>query len=100
MGLGSWRRSRPLIGPMVDKSISFAVLFAVIYETEEVVKGLIHGETLAESVPALGGGGPIGLILVGINMAIALVPFFAYRELSRVLGPGKLQALAFKSREQ
>ena len=99
MGLGTWRRSRPLVWPILDKSISFAVLFIVIEEAEEVAKGLIHGKTFVESIPALGGGGWIGLILIGVNMAIALVPFFAYRELSRVMGPGKLQALLFKPRE-
>ena len=39
MGLGTWRRSRPLIWPILDKSISFAVLFIVIDEAEEVAKG-------------------------------------------------------------
>jgi hypothetical protein len=47
----------------------------------------------------MGGGGLIGLLVVGLNMAIALVPFFAYRELGRVMGPGKLQALLFKPRD-
>jgi hypothetical protein len=100
MGLGTRWRSRPLIWPILDKSISFAVVFIIIHEAEEVLKGLIHGKRLTESIPAVGGGGLIGLLLVGLNMAIALVPFFAYREFSRVMGPGKLQALLFKPRDR
>jgi hypothetical protein len=100
MGLGTRWQSRPLVWPILDKSISFAVVFIVIHEAEEVVKGLIHGKGFVESIPSVGGGGPIGLLLVGLNMAIALAPFFAYRELGRVMGPGRLQALLFKPRDR
>jgi hypothetical protein len=99
MGLGTRWRSRPLIWPILDKSISFAVVFIIIHEAEEVIKGLIHGKGLTDSIPSVGGGGLIGLLAVGLNMAIALVPFFAYRELGRVMGQGKLEALLFKPRD-
>jgi hypothetical protein len=100
MGLGTRWRSRPLIWPILDKSISFAVVFLAIHVAEEVCKGVIHGKGFVESIPSVGGGGPMGLLLVGLNLAIALVPFFAYRELSRAIGPGKLKALIFNSRDR
>jgi hypothetical protein len=98
LGLGTRWRSRPLIWPILDKSISFAVVFLVIHEAEEGLKGVIHGKGFIESLPSMGGGGLGGLLLVDLNIAIALVPFFAYRELSRVMGPGKLAALLFRPR--
>jgi hypothetical protein len=99
LGLGNWWRSRPLIWPILAKSISFAALFLVIHEAEEGLKGVLHGKGFVESLPSIGGGGLVGLLLVDFNVAIALVPFFAYRELGRVMGLGKLEALLFKPRE-
>jgi hypothetical protein len=94
LGLGARWRKRPLIWFILYKSIAFAVLFIVSHEVEEGVKGLVHGKRFIESLPAIGGG-VLGLFVVGLNMAIALVPFFAYRELSGALGAGKLQAFLF-----
>ena len=98
LGLGTRWRSRPLIWPIVHKSISFAVLLLIIHEAEEGLKGVIHGKGFIESLPSVGGGGLAGLLLVDVNVAIALVPFFAYRELGRVMGPGRLEALIFRPR--
>lgn len=98
MGLATRWRDRPLIWPILIRSVAFAVLFIVIHDVEEGLKGLIHGRRVIASIPALGGGGLIGLLVVGVNMAVALIPFFAFRELSRVMGEGKLQALLFKVR--
>jgi hypothetical protein len=98
MGLGTRWKERPLIWPILDKSISFAVLFIVIHDVEEGLKGVFHGNGFIESIPPLGGDGLMGLILIGFNMAIALVPFFAYRELGRVMGPQTLENLLFKPR--
>jgi hypothetical protein len=98
LGLGTRWRLRPLIWPILDKSISFAVLLLIIHEAEEGLKGVIHGKGFIESLPFVGGGGLVGLLPVDLNVAIALVPFFAYRELSLVMGPGKLEALLFRPR--
>jgi len=100
LGLGARFRSRPLIWPILHKSVAFAVLFIIFHDLEDGLKGMLHGKGFIESIPAMGGGGIVGLLLVGLNLAIALVPFFAFRELSRVMGPGKLQALLFKPRER
>jgi hypothetical protein len=99
LGLGAQFRSRPLIWPILHKSIAFAVLFILFHDLEEGVKGMLHGKGFIESIHPMPGG-IVALLLVGLNLAIALVPFFAFRELSRVMGPGKLQALLFKPRER
>ena len=38
----------------------------------------------------------MGVIMVGVLMSVALIPFFAFTEISRVFGPAALQALIFK----
>jgi hypothetical protein len=65
---------------------------------EEIVIGLWKGKTVAESIPKIGGGSPFGIVIAGLIFTVALIPFFAFRELSRVLGKGVLETLLLKGR--
>ena len=60
--------------------------------------GLWKGETLAESIPKIGGGSPLGIVIASLIITVALIPFFAFRELSRIMGKGVLGALFLKGR--
>jgi hypothetical protein len=62
---------------------------------EHLVVGLVERETVAESIPAIGGGGLAGVICVAVILFVAMIPFFAFRNVSRVLGPGRLHAMLF-----
>ncbi|MDR7039532.1 hypothetical protein J2X36_004308 [Methylobacterium sp. BE186] len=86
-------QGRPLIYPILARSCAFAALLVGAYTVEEVALGLWRGETLANSVPAIGGGGISGLASASVIMAVALIPYFAFRELGRVLGRGRLRTL-------
>jgi hypothetical protein len=70
------------------------------YLAEEVVIGLVQGKTAGESLPTFGGGSPGGLASVALLMAISLLPFFAFREIDRVLGPGVLRDLVLARRSK
>ncbi|MFE1598776.1 hypothetical protein [Methylobacterium sp. ID0610] len=84
---------RPLILPIAVRASGFAVLLVCAYTVEEVLLGLWKGHSLAGSLPAIGGGGVRGPVVITLIMAIALVPYFTYRELGRVLGRERLRAL-------
>jgi hypothetical protein len=62
--------------------------------------GVWKGKTFGESLPKIGRGSPAEVIIVALIMAVALIPFFAFRELSRVLGRGVLGALFLHARER
>src|SRR5262245_8959684 len=85
--------NRPLIVPIAYKSIVFAVLLLAAYIAEEIGVGLFHGKTAAESFPVIGGGGPAALLCVTAIMAAALAPFFAFREIARVVGAAEFRVL-------
>ena len=87
------RFNRPLIVPIAYKSIVFAVLLLVAYIVEEIGVGMFHGKTAAESFPVIGGGGSAALICVTAIMAAALAPFFAFREIARVVGEAEFRVL-------
>ena len=47
------------------------------------------------SIPSIGGGTPSGVFFVGVILAVALIPFFAFREVGRVIGERELHSLMF-----
>lgn len=94
--LGRRFEDSPLIYPVLAKSVLFAVVLICFYVLEHVIVGLWQGKPILGDIPELGGGGIRGVFSVGIIMAFALIPFFAFTELSRALGPNALHELLFR----
>lgn len=86
---------RPLIYLALLRSILFAIVFILFDIIEKVLIGVFQGKTVAGSFEAPGGGGVLGAILVAIIVAIALIPFFSFVELSRLMDPGELARIFF-----
>ncbi|WP_411902245.1 hypothetical protein [Methylorubrum thiocyanatum] len=89
-------RGRPLVFPILTRSCAFAALLVSGYAVEEIVLGLWRGKTFAQSLPEIGGGGVSGLASASVIMAVALIPYFTFREFGRVLGRERLQILLFR----
>jgi hypothetical protein len=62
---------------------------------EEVLVGIFKGKTIEDSIPSIGGGSPTGVFFVAIILAVALIPFFALREIGRVIGERELHSVIF-----
>ena len=92
-------QDKPLVYPILFKSAAFCVLLLVFHFAEEIAVGWWHGKSFADSIPQLGGGGIKGTFVIGTILFVALIPFFFYRELCRVLGGANMYALLFKSRK-
>jgi len=91
-------KNQPLVYPVAYKAIAFTALLFAAYVVEEVLVGIWHGKSLAESVPAIGGGTIGGWLAVATVMCVALIPFFAFREMTRVIGRPQFYALCFTGR--
>ena len=100
LNLAARLRGRALVYPILHKSFVLAVVFLLFNLAETVIGGLWKGKSLADSLPKYGSGSPAELIAVAIILAVALIPFFAFRELSRALGKGVLGALLMKKSRQ
>jgi uncharacterized protein DUF4339 len=87
-------KGMPLIYPIIYKAVAFTTLLFAAYVLEEMLIGGIFGKGVLASVPNVGGGlgGAFGLWLI---FCIALVPFFAFKELERVVGPAAFLKLLF-----
>ena len=96
--MGEGFKNRPLVCAILFRSIVFAVLLISFDILEEVLVGLFRHKTVSESIPALGGGGVGGMLLVGLMAFIVLIPFFSFTEVARVLGEDDLFSILFKRR--
>jgi hypothetical protein len=85
----------PLIYPILYKSGLFTILLLLAYVVEDVLVGVIRGGGVAASMPRIGGGMALGFIAVAIVMCVALMPFFAFREIGRAVGPAAFRSLIF-----
>lgn len=97
--LGTRFRNKPLIYPIFHKCFIFTVVLICFHIVESVVVGVLHGNTIANSIPPMFGWNPKGLLAVGVMCFILLLPFFAFREITRVIGLRQMRALLFGPRD-
>jgi hypothetical protein len=79
-----------------DSAHRLAVVLIGFHILENMLKGWWHDRTLLESISGIGGGGIKGVVFLGFMMFVVLIPFFAFRELDRLLGSAVLRTLLFE----
>lgn len=93
-----WFNEIPLFYTFLCKSAVYAVLLISLKTVEETAVGLWRGLSYEESiVVAIGHGTLTGALVLMAMLAVVLIPFFAFTELSKVLGKVELSALLFSS---
>ena len=95
MRLGERVKANPLIYPIVTEALILAVLFIAMHVLEGLIGGWIHGEALAKSVPAIGGGSFWGVTFATFGFFIAMLPFCAFRQITVAIGWPRMRALLF-----
>ena len=91
--IGSRFRDKPLIYSILYKCFTFSLYIIGFHILERVIVGVLRGRTIAQSFPNIGGGSVTGILSLGATLFVALIPFFAFREISRVIGRGALWSL-------
>lgn len=91
--LGNRFRDKPLLYSILYKCFVFTIFFIVVHILEKVIVGVWSGRTIAQSFPGDGGESLKRILSVGATLFVALIPFFVFREISRVIGPGELWSL-------
>jgi hypothetical protein len=98
--VGEQLSEKRLIFSVLFKSAVFALLVLCFEIVEEVVIGMIHGKSLAASIPQMAGGGLEGKALFGVMGFVVLIPFFLYTEVQRVIGEETLHSLILHERSK
>ena len=97
--LGDQANDAPLIYPTLLKAALFSVVLACCKILEDAAVGFFHGKSFSQSIADLGGGTLKGILTLTVLLFVLLIPFFAFGELERVLGEGKLAQLFFHTRD-
>jgi hypothetical protein len=93
--LGDRADDKALIYPVLLKSFLFAITIISFHIVEHVLIAMWHGKSIADSISEFVALKFKGIASMGIIATISLLPFFALRELSRVIGKDKFRALFF-----
>ena len=97
--LGRWFEDKPLIVPTIYKAVIFSVFVLVFRVVEFAIKGLLHGDGLAAALVEFFAQKGLDEVLANLLVVlVALIPFFAVKELGRVLGRERVAALFFRNR--
>ena len=86
IGLGRRLEKAPLLVPTLYKSAVFTVLYLAFHILETTVHAFIHGEHLASNPKMELIYGNANVLSQATFIFLAFIPFFALREVRRVLG--------------
>ena len=98
LSVGRKFEDQPLIVPALYKAVLFSLFVGLFAVLEHTIGGLLHGKGLAGGFHEIMSEGKDELLARCLLTFFAFIPFFAFRELGRVMGNGKLRALFFHHR--
>lgn len=98
--LGRGLEKMPLIYPTLYKSVVFSCFVAAFKVIEHILKDLWHGEGVIDDLLAFSQNGSHEVLANSMVVFVALIPFFAVRELGRVFGGNNIRALFFRRRSE
>jgi len=96
--IGRRLENMPLIFPALYKTVMFTLLVVVFTFCEHGLKGLWTGKGFGSGLLEFLGQGSHELLAGCLVIFVALTPFFAIRELGRVVGTDTIWALFFRAR--
>jgi hypothetical protein len=94
---GERLKQKPLIYPIVYKTVAFTTLLFVAYTLEMMLLGFLGGHGFLASMPALGGS-MLGTMMLWVVFCAALIPYFAFKEFERAVGPDIVRKLLLGGR--
>jgi hypothetical protein len=98
--LGRGLENKPLIIPTLYKTVVFCAFLALFKVLEHGVRGMVKGEGFMDGAAKMWREGVAGLLANTLVVFASLLPFFAVKELARVLGRKMLWDLFFRRSAQ
>jgi len=92
--LGKRHEAKPLIYSCVYKAFLYTLLVFAFHFVEEIIKRLVHGKDIAGAFRDVRLD---ELLARSVIIFCTFIPFFAFRELGRVLGPDKFRAMFLRT---
>lgn len=98
--LGRGLENRPLIIPTVFRVFMFTIYVGVFTMIEHTIRGWLRGKGVVGGLEEFFSKGKYELLASSLVVFFTFIPFFAFRELNRVLGKGRIWAAFFRSGAQ
>jgi hypothetical protein len=95
IGLGKTSENKPLILPTLHKSFVFSLFYVAFLGLESTGHNLLHGRGLFAALDVGFVAEKAELLMRGLVTFFGAIPFFALREVRRILGPDTLRDLFF-----
>ena len=96
--LGCGLEHKPLIYPTLFRTVVFSLFIGAFTFIEHAIKNFWSGKGMGASFVEFYGKELDEFLAGFLVVFVAFVPFFAFRELGRVLGEGKIRTLFFRKR--
>lgn len=96
--LGTRFEHRPLILSTLNKSAVFTFLYLAFHIVESSVRGLWHGQAFLAGLYNAIANKSGELLAMALVLFFAFIPFFALREMRRIIGADRFRDLFFKGR--
>lgn len=90
--------NRPLLYPILFRSAIFSAILVAFYFVEEVLSKLWRGNSVVDGI-GFAGQHFLNVLSIAFIIFVALIPYFAFSELARVIGRDKLRDLLLSSRQ-
>lgn len=100
LGISHKFEQKPLFIPIVYKAFLFTVMVMLFDIIESFVRGLIHHQVFLKAIDDL--QSHVSAVWLGASLLIFLtfIPFFAIKELIRVLGKDSVKAILLERRKK
>lgn len=92
--LGTRLKAQSVITRVIGRSVLFTILFIAFDLIEQIVRALFTGRDITISDP---GGSMLASLIIATITCVALVPYFTFVELGRLMGTDKLTGLVFSN---
>lgn len=93
--LGARFKDHPLIYSVLWYSFAFAAVLVCFHIVERGVVALLHGKPVTAGLADFGAGNVKGVLSMAAIAFVALIPFFMFREIARVVGTDQIWQLIF-----
>ena len=90
-----WLRGRPAMLTILFEAALCTLLFLGFHILERLVVSFVRGTGTHGDIVSFGGGGPLGLVIVAVILFVSLLPFFAFKNVMRVIGSERMRQVLF-----
>jgi len=94
--LGEGGGKRLVIYSVLYQALAIWGLLIVLSLLEQFVEGLIHGHSMAAGIAEVQRNSFTRTLAQSLILFLVLLPYVALRQLSEILGPGKLKQIFFR----